>query len=103
MVKEPAESVEAATTVAEGVVAQVAGVPMVGAVVWVDLKWALVSVRLAKVAEEPATVRMELDVSSEKRTVPAAFWSWNAVVESALFWKVVGEFTTPLKKIAPAP
>lgn len=35
---EPAESVELFATVADGEVAQVDGVPIVGLVVWVDLK-----------------------------------------------------------------
>lgn len=56
IVNEPAESVELFATVAVGEVAQAVGVPMVGLVVWVDLKWALVRVRLAKVVVLPATV-----------------------------------------------
>ena len=88
IVNEPAESVEPVVTAAVGEpVPQLVGVPTVGAVVWVDWKWALVMTRLAKVLEVPATVIKLLVVSaSNSVVVPAAFWIWKPIVESLEFW-----------------
>ena len=84
IVKEPAESVEAAVTAAAGLpVPQLVGVPMVGAVVCRDLTWALLNTIDAKVVVVPLKVITEPEVSmTSKLTVPAAFCTWKAAVES---------------------
>ena len=85
MVNEPAESVEPEVMEALGPVPppQLLGVPMVGAVVWVVLKWAFVSVREAKVLVLPAIVITELVESAFNSVIlPAAFWMAKAAAES---------------------
>lgn len=81
IVNDPAESVEPATIAADGDVAQLAGVPIVGAVVWVDLKWALERVSEAKVVLVPCTVTTMFEVSAVNNVVPAELCTWNAVVD----------------------
>jgi hypothetical protein len=51
----------------------------------VDLKWASESVMVAKVVVVPLKVMIEPLVSIANKFVAAAFWIWNAVVESAEF------------------
>ena len=66
MRNEPAESVELAATAAVGDVAQFVGVPIVGALVWVDLKWALSICSMANVEVLPAILMTDPDVSALK-------------------------------------
>jgi hypothetical protein len=80
MVTLPAESVEPAVTLAVGLVPQLEGVPIVGAVVWVDLKCALSICRTAKVLVVPLTLIVLFVVSAVNRVVALAFWIRNAVV-----------------------
>jgi hypothetical protein len=88
-VNEPAESVELDGLVfIAGVPVQVA-IPIVGILVWLDLKWALLSVRLAKVVVVPPMVIVELVVLTRNRDVPALFWIWKALAESEAFLKVL--------------
>ena len=47
---------------------------------------------------QPIASRMML---SGKLLVPEAFWIWKAVWELLLFWKVIGELTTPPNCKAP--
>ncbi len=69
MVNEPALSVEPLATVADGVVAQAVGVPIVGLLVWVILKCASESTRVAKVVVVPLTVMLIPLVSAVNRLV----------------------------------
>ena len=91
MVNDPAESVDPELTVAVGLVPQLAGavhtpvLALQGRFVCVILKWALLRVSEANVVVVPLMVITEPDVSIASRVVPAAFWTWKAVVESAVF------------------
>ena len=81
IVNDPALSVEAAVTAADGVAPQLAGVPMVGGFVCVTPKWLSVSVKVAKVVGVPRTVSFLFVVSATNRGAAAESWIWKAVVE----------------------
>ena len=72
IVNEPAASVELDVTAAVGDVPQLAGVPIVGAVVCNDLTWALLKVMVTKLDVVPAKVMTKPEVSMLSKLVPAA-------------------------------
>ena len=76
MVNDPAESVEPAVTVAEGPVPppQLVGVPIVGAVVWLDRMWPL-----RVMSPEPAWI-----VTAELLLVEPIVMVWTPELESAI-------------------
>jgi hypothetical protein len=80
-VNEPAESVEPLVTAADGVVAQLVGVPIVGAFVCVDLKCALSSWKMANVLVVPLTFIVEFEVSALSKVSPLEFCIRKAIVE----------------------
>ena len=69
MTKDPAVSVDPAVTTADGVTPQLTGVPIVGALVWVDLKCESVSVKVAKLLGVPDTIITSPDVSAVNRVL----------------------------------
>src|SRR5262249_45705409 len=79
-----------AVITAVGLVPQLLGIPIVGAVVCVERKCALVEASVANAVSVPVTTIFMPDESAVNNEIPALFWIWKASVTS------VGGFTITL-------